>query len=520
MSFFVVTCRADEDDATAGDSISLDCTMEELRKQDAKSIVSQRLALFRALERSRPRNDDGSPMRGSCTDFIYNSRLGRDIVSDFQLVNAQKSPNRQIAFDELLKERPAPESTSKNIGMDAANGSVPALSVRQLRSLFEGSSMRLTARNSAEEDQAQAPREERSMAASRTEVPDLLKEQNESLSGPVINDLPSESKCNPTYVNLIPGAFADDAKPVVPERPRKFPSKPLPALPSDNNASVNRLTKGASQPVKSFCTRSAGATGTSRNEPSFKIHNRMETPPELEKKWVTVPMKQRTLGRGEIKPYEIVNLVNEENDIDRNKNETKMEDQVKEKPGKFRMESMYVDTGGMSGLTELKNGLKDTQEDGYQEIPEFPDTKQDLQMKLDADEWDLSNLNMNTKWKMAEVQGPVSRVISDYESIDESTTGQDENKNHFSHGTLLSNVSCDSRDSTLSSLCLSEITEESDSDEFDQFTDDEILDDRKHVTKVRRFTCNIFAYVVPLYCMFVMPQRALTRGRAGQSKYS
>ena len=512
MSFFVVTCRSSENDENSKTFLPVDCAME---KKNVDSIVAQRLALFRALERSRPRTDDGCPLTSNSNEFIFNSRLGKEIVSDFQLVNAQKSPNRHVAFDELLKNRPAGESLKncdmENRSQNSDNRSVPAFSVRQLRLLFEGSSTLLTARNSAEEERAKIPQGEKSReaCASHDEVPNSPKMKNGLKSVPVPKESPFENKETHTYENTMPiemtsenktvsgalkcalnmGGINAEATPIIPEKPRKFttPSKPLPSLSSDScaGASAIQVNRSMSQPphcpplVKSG--QQLGAVGSSYVEPPSKDGKGMETPPGSEQKWKTVPMKQRTLGRGEIKPYEIVNIVNDDEYGSGVKNEGE---------SKFRMESMYVETGGGRDLGEFKGGLRAIEGDGYQEIPEYDEPQQEPNVKLDADEWDLSNLDHTvTKNDMSGMakEKEANTPVNDYESIGEN---RDENRNHLHHGRLLSDRSFDSGGSTLSSSILADISEGWDSDEFDEFTDDEILDGIKPQTKV--FNLNYF----------------------------
>eukprot|EP00112_Aurelia_sp_Birch-Aquarium-sp1_P012717 Seg2678.2 transcript_id=Seg2678.2/GoldUCD/mRNA.D3Y31 product="hypothetical protein" protein_id=Seg2678.2/GoldUCD/D3Y31 len=181
MSFFALTCRnADQNETqiTAKTIYALDA-MDEVKKKDLKSIVAQRLVLFSALERGRPRSDDGCPVAYSQDQFIYNTGLSQEIVSDFQKTLQSKSANLKDSSQSIftdangeiladmatgklnLKEtrnepisprnRESPSNGLNNIPRQDSEEASSAFSVRQLRSIFETSTVTLTARNSSEE---------------------------------------------------------------------------------------------------------------------------------------------------------------------------------------------------------------------------------------------------------------------------------------------------------------------------------------------------------------------------------
>ena len=181
MSFFALTCRnADQNETkiVSKTSYAMDA-MEEVKKKDLKSIVAQRLVLFSALERGRPRSDNGSPVAYQQDQFIYNTGLSQEIVADFQKTFQSKSANlkdtsqnyftaanREILTDMAtgklnLKEtrnepfsprdRESPFNGTSSVPRQDSEESSPAFSVRQLRSIFETSTVPLTARNSLEE---------------------------------------------------------------------------------------------------------------------------------------------------------------------------------------------------------------------------------------------------------------------------------------------------------------------------------------------------------------------------------
>ena len=186
MSFFALTCRnADQNETKiASKTIYAMDALEEVKKKDLKSIVAQRLVLFSALERGRPRTDDGSPVAYQQDQFIYNTGPSQEIVADFQKTFQSKSANlkdtsqscftdanRGILIDMAtgklnLKEtkdeplsprnRGSPFDGTSSVPRQDSEESSPAFSVRHLRSIFETSTVPLTARNSLEE-QRQRP---------------------------------------------------------------------------------------------------------------------------------------------------------------------------------------------------------------------------------------------------------------------------------------------------------------------------------------------------------------------------
>ena len=520
MSFFVVTYRANGNGTSPKNYLPLRCEMNNLTEKNANSIVAQRLALFRKLERSRPRSDDGSPLTFNSSGFIYNKGLGKEIVSDFQILNAQKSPIRQLAFNELLLDRSAGKIVNKSSDMASApqystDDGASAPSVSQLRSLFEGSSMRLTARNSAEEERAQgAIRRQNEVPPSPKPLKPVPvpKEQSsgkrvDSTAGakarPIRAMSNDEKAVDESSLSLAstPGCKSqakceiDDAKPAVPEKPKKFviPPKPLPSVPDGKGVGfssrtedehVNHLSNSGNEPplspLNAFVSQGLqiGAVGSVYVDPSHKPEKPLKSPTVSETKWETVLMKQRTLGRGEIKPYEIVNLVKDEDRDHQLENHREVEDQTQQKNGKFRMESMYVATDGNSNLAQVNGGFGGIVGE-YQEIPEQEEEEQSANRELDTDEWDLSNLNQkeNRIPETAERQETDSPIYENFR--EHSMEG-----GHFKHESLSSCGSSDWKGSTLSSSILSDIHEGWDSDEFDEYTDDEVLEEAKSQAKV------------------------------------
>jgi len=493
--------------------------MDNLTEKNANSIVAQRLALFRKLERSRPRSDDGSPLTFNSSGFIYNKGLGKEIVSDFQILNAQKSPVRHLAFNELLSDRSTGKTVYKSSDMASApqnssDDGAPAPSVRQLRSIFEASTMRLTARNSAEEErdqgaikrQNEVPPLPKSVKPVLVSKDQCLEKRVDSTAGtksrPIramsndekaVDEISSSLDSTPVCISQTKCEVAD-AKPVISEKPEKFVirPKPLPSIPNSEgadfrsraedehvNQSSNTGNESSLSPLNSFVRHGLqfGAVGSGYVDPSHKAETPIKSPTVSEKKWETVPIKQRTLGRGEIKPYEIVNIVKDEDGDDQLENHAEVEEEAQHKNGKFRMESMYVSTGGNFNVPQIKSGVRDMGGE-YQEIPDQEEEEQSEKMGLERDEWDLSNLNQkeSSTPEIARKQETMSPI---YENVGEHGT----EGGHFEHESVSSCGSSDWKGSTLSSSILSDIHEGWDSDEFDEYTDDEVLEEVKFQTK-------------------------------------
>ena len=541
MSFFAITCRLDENET---ESCALHHAMERLREKDTKSIVAQRLALFKALERGRPRTDNGSPLITSCGNFIFNRGISQDIVSDFQTVNAQKSSSRQVVFEGLLRKGTGSANTfvndqnmdNKLQNEELSNEEVPAFSVRHLRSLFESSSVALTARNSLEEDQTRGARS-RDVGRCQSEAKVSPRQQDwttrfevghtKSTSEEGFNKKPvpkpkdflmeDKGHCEramPTTSSpiepIINGkkedklsksqfyteSIVENTITSISEKPKESPPprKALPLLPGgyksvDDNRYTSAITehadKAATLPtippkIPLHNTRhKIGTTGSVYIEPTSKAEGNKQTSPASERKSKTLPIKQRSLGRGEIKPYEIVNIVTKEENYSKAE---ESEQQLKEGQENPRMISMYVQTFGNPAMAEADVKLKAVEEDGYQEIPEYNEPEQDLKSKLDTDEFDLSNLELKEGITAEEVTAndQKSKMFNEYingnnDSLE--SLKEDENSNHCKTASLLS---FDSRGNTLSSSGLSDVFEGWDSDEFDdELTDDEVLADSK-----------------------------------------
>lgn len=325
------------------------------------------------------------------------------------------------------------------------------------------------------------------------------------------------------------------------QQSRSFPppSKALPTLPLDLNQSnekpcIEKPTNGnvgvtggektgykPDLPPKevSLHLRPKGkATESVYIQPSFKVSG-MQRPPEQEENMTSVPIKQRTLGRGEIKPYEIVTIVTTESDSNA-VNDSKV--QVNERQKDNRMESMYVYSFGNPPLDASSGDLKPFEERAYQEIPDHGEPEK-KEWTLDANEFDLSYLNSEgsiASEKLISISEEGKLHVS-YESqdirlsdeVDNMKIVNDENRNNYRKAALMSDSSFDSsRTDTLSSSILSEVFEGWDSDELDDYTDDEILDGRKRQSMVSQISS-------PFHFVFIFSELDCIRSfRAGLSK--
>ena len=180
------------------------------------------------------------------------------------------------------------------------------------------------------------------------------------------------------------------------------------------------------------------------------------------------PIKQRTLGRGEIKPYEIVDLV----DMGKQGSE-------EEKPS--RMESMYVETFG------AKSSSLDR--DGYQTITEYSEPHIEDDAELESNEFDLSDLD---KQKSNSEQTDNGELESTNETQDVEHARRD------LHAGTLSSVHLELNDSfhgsSLSTSLYSDGGDGWDSDEFAYYTDDDVLEETKPRAKVCLVLLSIFLH--------------------------
>ena len=591
MSFFVVTCRSTKQDVnrSSWNSRYRFSAMEELRKKNVKSIVAQRLALFNALESGRPRSDTGSPQAYTGDQFIFNRGISQEIVSDFQKVNTLKSPTRKEVFEGLENNKPIYENMETIEKGQNSSGGEPrstedvitaSFSVRQLRRIFETSSVPLTARNSLGEEapnlvsnsshrttetpngeclsNSDVPRQDKKGVDEKkglsTESPKqspLIKkkpvpqpnefvnsrqaktlpatsgskpepfptktlstdgklqeanDKNETMGEKVARGPPLPPKGQPSYLSHKAKEDSQSCSP-----PSRFPpSKPLPKLPNrDETEKPSRFTcdkenkGGVSSPRKDI-----GAVGSVYIEPTCKAEKDAKNSVESSEKLETVPMKKRTLGRGDIKPYEIVSIVTPEKG-NNNTNETK--DYGRQHSSK--MESMYVQTfGDLDGkITKEKN------EDGYEEIVEYSEPEGRQIDELDTDEIDLSNLDFKSEEVTSigeqKEKGRFTRQLEERNTQGQSSNGEYEeiptkavfavsfDEDELTDDTQsYSSSIADFRSRSLDSSALSmheDISETWESDEFDEYTDDEILDEPKHRKKVCSITA--FVYSVPIF---------------------
>eukprot|EP00795_Rhopilema_esculentum_P002173 gene2173-17763_t len=552
--------------------------MEELRKKNVKSIVAQRLALFNALESGRPRSDTGSPQAYTGDQFIFNRGISQEIVSDFQKVNTLKSPTRKELFEGLENNKPIYENMEKIEKGQNSSGGEPrstedvitaSFSVRQLRRIFESSSVPLTARNSLGEE---APNLVSNGSQRTTETPnaeyltnsDVPQQDKKGLDektelstesprqSPLIKKKPvpqpkdfvnsrqaktlpaaSDSKPEPFTTKTLSSDWkvqeANDKNeikdekeargpPLPPKNQPSFlshkakedsqscsppsrlpPSKPLPKLPNrEETVKPSKFTcekenkGGVSSPRKDI-----GAIGSVYIEPTCKAEKDAKNSVESSEKLETVPMKKRTLGRGDIKPYEIVSIVTPEKG---NNNMNEAKDYGRQKSSK--MESMYVQTfGDLDGKSTKENYPKD--ENGYEEIVEYSEPEGGQIDEVDTDEIDLSNLDFKSQevtstgeqkekkkfTSQLEERNTQEHISNDeYEEIPAKAVfavSFDEDELTDDTQSYSSSIA-DFRSRSLDSSALSmheDISETWESDEFDEYTDDEILDELKHRKK-------------------------------------
>eukprot|EP00794_Sanderia_malayensis_P006103 gene6103-6807_t len=376
--------------------------MDESRKKAVKSIVAQRLVLFQALERGRARSDDGCPISYSQENYIYNSGLSSSIILDIKNKKTRnKLKSTTTETDKQVKQEVYSEMADYQNNSEQGPESRP---IRQLISIFEGSSMKLTARNSWKKE-----------VNSSNVVPAVQSKKSED-GKPIFENIKSLSKeqetkqlartfssPSPSLINAVKSENEkqNQAKPLLPPKPPISQSNSPPKItPADVEVAEKELLadikdeeekqrpNNSYENCPSFTRRKTNEIKSVYVDPSFDLSKNQKK--DGEEKLKPPSIKQRTLGRGEIKPYEIVDLMSKgdakpHEGVDLALNEDKQEErQDKSK----RMESMYVPTFGTLPAN--------VDSDGYQAILEIEGPIVEIDSPLD-DHYSM-NSDFNETW--------------------------------------------------------------------------------------------------------------------------